>query len=183
MKAKILCFLGFHNWKYVHTRNRCCINCNKIEDGVSNGLSHEWVSITNKAENFFLINEEFARKQHEIWAHWMKYQFRQCSKNEDGSFVIPAEKVQRWTRQMNTLYDNLSETEKQSDRDIVNIFLLGGILFDGKNNTSIKRLIGNNFDNKLNYPNVITLNGDTVKVNKGDFILINSDGVLGVEKR
>lgn len=50
------------------------------------------------------LREALADVQHAIWAHWMKYQFSVCIKNEDGSLTIPAEKVERWTRQMNTDY-------------------------------------------------------------------------------
>ena len=64
--------------------------------------------------------EEIAAVQHEIWSHWMKYLF-QCSfqfeKFKDGSALIPADKVKRWKRQMNTPYSELTEKEKESDRD------------------------------------------------------------------
>lgn len=59
--------------------------------------------------------EVLAAQQHEIWAHWMRYQFSVCTPNEDGSLTIPADKVYRWTRQMNTDYADLSEQEKASD--------------------------------------------------------------------
>lgn len=61
--------------------------------------------------------EELAAVQHEIWAHWTKYQFSICQHNEDGTITIPADKVERWSRQMNTLYSELSDKEKESDRD------------------------------------------------------------------
>lgn len=63
------------------------------------------------------LREELANVQHSIWAHWMKYLFTTCQKNDDGSVLIPAEKVIRWTRQVNTEYKDLSEQEKKSDRD------------------------------------------------------------------
>jgi hypothetical protein len=62
------------------------------------------------------IIELLANVQHQIWSHWMKYQFSVCQENPDGSITIPAEKVVRWKRQMNTDYPALSETEKASDR-------------------------------------------------------------------
>ncbi len=53
--------------------------------------------------------------QHQIWSHWMKYLFEVSVQNEDGSVTIPASKVNRWKRQMNANYDDLSDSEKLSD--------------------------------------------------------------------
>jgi len=61
--------------------------------------------------------ELLANIQHQIWSHWMKYQFLVCQENPDGSVTIPAEKVERWKRQKNTDYLALSEAEKVSDRE------------------------------------------------------------------
>jgi hypothetical protein len=63
--------------------------------------------------------EILAEIQHEIWSRWMKYQFILCRERENGDLVIPAEKVERWMRQLQTPYNQLSEPEKQSDRDVV----------------------------------------------------------------
>jgi hypothetical protein len=54
---------------------------------------------------------------HDAWSGWMKYMFSKSTKNEDGSVTIPSSLVDRWTRQMNTSYWELPETEKESDRD------------------------------------------------------------------
>lgn len=63
------------------------------------------------------IRETLSDVQHDIWAHWMRWQFSVCTPNEDGSMTIPAEKVQRWARQMNTEYRNLTDRERDSDRE------------------------------------------------------------------
>ena len=60
--------------------------------------------------------EELAAVQHEIWAHWTKYQFSICQHNKDGTITIPTDKVERWSRQMNTPYSDLTDKEKESDR-------------------------------------------------------------------
>lgn len=72
--------------------------------------------------NHFLKNnlEKIAAVQHAIWSHWMRYLFNVCIINEDGSLTIPSEKVLRWTRQMNTDYNDLSEDEKKSDKNQAN---------------------------------------------------------------
>ena len=56
-----------------------------------------------------------AAQQHEIWAHWMRYQFSVCVPNGDGSLTIPADKAYRWRRQVDTPYAQLSEREQASD--------------------------------------------------------------------
>jgi hypothetical protein len=78
------------------------------------------------------LNEEKANKQHQIWSHWMRYMFTQCdfglpsvlSSMENGSCIIPKEKVDRWIKQMNTDYKDLTDEEKESDRNIVKKFKL-----------------------------------------------------------
>ena len=64
------------------------------------------------------ITEKIADKTHEVWCNWMKYLFEKCEMNEDGTATIPEWAVVRWTRQMNTPYEDLTEDEKQSDRDV-----------------------------------------------------------------
>ena len=60
--------------------------------------------------------EAVAGVQHEIWSHWMRYLFSMARHNPDGSVTISAEHVQRWTRQMEAGYADLSEREQESDR-------------------------------------------------------------------
>ena len=62
------------------------------------------------------LRERIASVQHAIWSHWMKYLFTCGTYNLDGSWTMPKEKVDRWTKQMNTTYQELSEAEKESDR-------------------------------------------------------------------
>lgn len=61
--------------------------------------------------------EKLAALQHEIWSHWMKYLFEVSTHNIDGTVTIPADKVARWKRQMNTKYENLSSEEQESDKE------------------------------------------------------------------
>jgi hypothetical protein len=67
--------------------------------------------------------ERLSDAVHKIWVNWMVYMFSVCIKNSDGSVTIPKEKVERWMRQINTDYNDLSEKEKDSDRHIVSKFL------------------------------------------------------------
>jgi len=67
--------------------------------------------------------EQLAEKEHGSWSHWMKYLFSKCTAIGDGSATIPADLVERWQRQMNTSYANLTDKEKQSDRNRVNLIM------------------------------------------------------------
>ena len=79
------------------------------------------------------LEEVLAKVQHEIWSHWMKYLFSLCPEVE-GSVMetryIPHDLVERWTYQMNTPYSELSEKEKDSDRDqakkVIDALVIGG---------------------------------------------------------
>jgi len=62
-----------------------------------------------------VIKECLAAYAHNAWAGWMKYMFEKSTQNSDGSITIPPSLVERWTRQMNTIYGALPESEKQSD--------------------------------------------------------------------
>lgn len=63
------------------------------------------------------LREKLSEVQHEIWSHWMKYLFSVCEQNGNGSLTIPVDKVKHWQRQMDTPYSDLTEREKDSDRE------------------------------------------------------------------
>ena len=85
--------------------------------------------------------EKMSDKVHEIWAKWMKYQFSKLI-NHHGDLkfmgmsmppvfieyaqpprMISEGDALRWERQMNTLYEELPEHEKTSDREIAKEYL------------------------------------------------------------
>jgi len=63
--------------------------------------------------------EKLAAIEHERWADWQKWMHEQCSELACGELVIPKYLVARWERQIATPYDQLSEREKEADRDQV----------------------------------------------------------------
>lgn len=64
--------------------------------------------------------EKLAEIQHEIWSHWMNWMFENGGfHGEDGRWIMKSSKVKRWQKQAATPYSKLSESEKQSDRDVV----------------------------------------------------------------
>lgn len=69
--------------------------------------------------------EKSASIQHAVWAHWMKYMFKTGGQrdyhlydDEDNAWIMDPANVRHWQRQMHTHYKDLSEKEKQSDRDV-----------------------------------------------------------------
>ncbi len=62
------------------------------------------------------IIEKLANYEHDRWSRWQKHLFSKCLKNEDGSMTIPKEFVDRWNRQINTSYFDLSNEEQESDK-------------------------------------------------------------------
>ena len=70
------------------------------------------------------IDEEIlAAFVHKIWAEWMEYFFTKCYINDKGEEVVPALLVRRWKRQMYSEYIELSEDEKESDREIAQRYI------------------------------------------------------------
>lgn len=64
--------------------------------------------------------ETLAAIEHERWADWQKYLHSQGTEHHDtGAIVLAGERVESWERQILTPYAQLSEAEKQSDRDQV----------------------------------------------------------------
>jgi hypothetical protein len=63
------------------------------------------------------LRETLADQSHEIWSHWMQYLLSQCLPANGGCYEIPAHLVERWERQIQTEYKDLTEREKDSDRE------------------------------------------------------------------
>lgn len=65
--------------------------------------------------------ETLAAIEHERWADWQKYLHGKCTANAypSGSLTIPGGYVASLERQMFASYPDLTEAEKQSDREQV----------------------------------------------------------------
>lgn len=70
-----------------------------------------------------ILKEAIAEVCHDQWSGWMKYLFSKSIYNADGSVTISPKLTQRWARQMNTKYCNLSQAEQDSDRKEADKFL------------------------------------------------------------
>jgi len=62
------------------------------------------------------MREKLSEYAHAAWSGWMKYLFEKSTLNPDGTVTIPIWAVERWKRQMNTPYEVLPDSEKESDR-------------------------------------------------------------------
>ncbi len=69
------------------------------------------------------VVDQLAAIEHRRWAHWQRYVHEQCERRADGSLVIPAALVERWETQIEMSYTDLTEQEKDSDREQVRKYL------------------------------------------------------------
>ena len=63
--------------------------------------------------------EALAGGEHRRWSRWMVYLFSKAPLNGIGQRIIWKKDVRHWQRQIDTDYANLSEKEKESDREQV----------------------------------------------------------------
>lgn len=75
------------------------------------------------SQDFEILKEELAAIEHARWSHWQNYMHGKCTRNSDGSLTIPKELVDKWENQSKTAYTNLTEKEKESDREQVDKYL------------------------------------------------------------
>lgn len=69
------------------------------------------------------LREELAELCHTQWSGWMKHLFSKSSYPDPRGAIIPGNLTERWLRQMNTPYAELSDEEKDSDRAEADRFL------------------------------------------------------------
>lgn len=60
--------------------------------------------------------EGLAALAHAQWSGWMRHLFSLSQKQDDGSIIIPAALVERWEKQIQTPYKQLSFDEQELDR-------------------------------------------------------------------
>lgn len=67
--------------------------------------------------------ESLAAIEHERWSHWQRYLHSKCVRQPDGSLTLPPDLAARWEKQSATKYAELSEQERESDREQVRSYL------------------------------------------------------------
>ena len=66
------------------------------------------------------LKEKLADIEHQRWSDWQKYMHDRCEYDENRKeYFIPRDLFNRWERQIRTGYKDLSEKEKESDREQV----------------------------------------------------------------
>lgn len=74
--------------------------------------------IKQKAREMF--EEQMADLEHDRWARWQEYFFGKCEiQNPEDGYIymkLPTDLYERWKRQIEQSYLELSEKEKESDR-------------------------------------------------------------------
>ena len=77
-------------------------------------MSERW---QEKPENHEL-REALAEVSHEIWAHWMRYLFSRCETEiYNMGPIMNWSDANHWLIQIDTPYSDLTEREKDSDRE------------------------------------------------------------------
>jgi hypothetical protein len=67
--------------------------------------------------------EALASMEHERWCYWQRYLHGRCILHDDGALLLPADLVKRWEKQIETPYSELTDEEKESDREQVRKYL------------------------------------------------------------
>jgi hypothetical protein len=62
------------------------------------------------------LMERLADIEHQRWASWQAWVHKIATPTPSGALIIPAPYVERWERQINTPYADLSEEDKEKDR-------------------------------------------------------------------
>jgi hypothetical protein len=76
--------------------------------------------------------DTLAAVEHERWAHWQRYMHSKGTRLADGSLQLSGDLIARWEKQIATPFAELTQEEKDSDRDQVRVAipiiasLLGG---------------------------------------------------------
>jgi hypothetical protein len=69
------------------------------------------------------LQDQLATAEHERWAHWQSYMHDHGQRHPDGSLTLPAHLVAQWDGQIKRPFDELTEQEKDSDREQVDRYL------------------------------------------------------------
>lgn len=113
--------------------------------------------------------ELLAEAQHKIWIGWVRNLVERYLQ-EDGTIVIPADKVESWKNLANTEYEELSKAEQEKDREQVYEHLApvpiirDALEVDGEDDTKVYNLY-------------------SVQANGKDVLSVDFDGVCSIYRQ
>jgi hypothetical protein len=81
-------------------------------------MEHERINYTLRG-----LIEQLAAVEHERWSQWQRHVHSKCTRQPDGSLLLPAEFVARWEKQIAMKYSELDDTDKERDREQVRRYL------------------------------------------------------------
>lgn len=95
-----------------------------IKEMITPIMQKEEKETPKEPEEWKEIIEKLADIEHQRWSDWMEYMFDCAIKSGDDNIGIrtlgfPTKQFENWERQIETDYKDLTEKEKQSDRDQV----------------------------------------------------------------
>lgn len=120
-------------WVYINGKNATCGLCGSSMKKVDSSQS--------EAPSVVTVKEQLAAIEHERWSDWQKWCHEVLYKELGWSDRL--EKVlERWKVQIETPYFELSEKEKQSDRDQVDRYwpLINRLIIGAEENGILKGL-------------------------------------------
>ena len=109
----------------------------------------------NQNEKWEELKEKLADIEHQRWADWQNYVHDKLDYST-GKYVLRDEDVEHWNLQIHTPYCNLSDKEKDSDREQVDRYLpllKNFILSQRKQDReAIRELVKNFIEKSKKYP-------------------------------
>lgn len=82
---------------------------------------NRYTRLTNETRKILI--EKLAEQVHVQWSGWMEYLFKQGTFNTRGLWYMNMDALNHWTRQKDTPYAKLTESEKMSDINEAEKFL------------------------------------------------------------
>jgi hypothetical protein len=118
-------FIAAKDWRtaceneHALARAEFCSLCAAADERVAGLVTVSGVTVVKlpEAPEVPGLREALAANAHDAWSRWMIYLFCQCGEGrESGDVVLPASFASMWKRKAGTPYDELTESERESDR-------------------------------------------------------------------
>ena len=108
---------------FEHSDKDVAKHCEKLAEEITNTVTAVLDEIEREVEKKL---EHYAHLEHERWSSWQRYVHSKMVEHSNGNgewVCLPSEFFSRWERQINTPYKDLTEPEKESDREQVRPYI------------------------------------------------------------